>query len=331
MPTSKRPAPGQYHALAHGKMAAVLGEHRARDLVVALTTKHSLALETPDDLARFATELSKLGGFEGAVGAMLGLQATMLGGRRPEVAVAHRTLATDSPAALLVEAERALQGCRSVEDAAQRTVTLLAQRYPTVVLARCYVIARFQQLGPFEATFAQKLASEDRRTDRLRPDTPVLVLLGSNGVEPAWRDRRQSRKHLAIPLLDTGFLRTVPMIGSMLAELDVDLTGFDSPGAVVRRLTGTLDGTFYVRDARDALDAKGARLIPGAEFVRTHDVRTVFALGGHLERTLAVTVLFTRELLEREAVTPLKPLMGIFNAHTRTLLRDGKLFAAALG
>jgi hypothetical protein len=61
-------------------MTAVLGRQRAQQLIAQLTGELGIELETAHDLARFAAALSRLGGFEGAVGAMLGVQAAMRGG-----------------------------------------------------------------------------------------------------------------------------------------------------------------------------------------------------------------------------------------------------------
>ena len=67
--------------LAFDKMSAVLGPARSGHLLAQILSEHDLQLETPDDLHAFAAELTKLGGFEGAVGAMLGVRAVMLGAR----------------------------------------------------------------------------------------------------------------------------------------------------------------------------------------------------------------------------------------------------------
>lgn len=66
--------------LALRKMTSVLGAERARQLMTSVLTELRLSdLESPDDLFRFAGELSKLNGFEAAVGAMLGVTAVMRG------------------------------------------------------------------------------------------------------------------------------------------------------------------------------------------------------------------------------------------------------------
>lgn len=63
------------------KMARVLGEERAEKLMNELLAAHGLELNTPNDLARLAEAMSRLPGFEGAVGAMLGVEAVLRGAR----------------------------------------------------------------------------------------------------------------------------------------------------------------------------------------------------------------------------------------------------------
>lgn len=79
MPPSGSVAPGELRQLALTKMSNVLGAERARMLMERLLRELAIELETPDDLAHFAEALSRQGGFEGAVGAMLGVTAVMRG------------------------------------------------------------------------------------------------------------------------------------------------------------------------------------------------------------------------------------------------------------
>lgn len=60
-------------------MSRVLGEERARRLASQILQRLAMDLHTADDLYAFAAELQKLGGFEGAVGAMLSVRALMHG------------------------------------------------------------------------------------------------------------------------------------------------------------------------------------------------------------------------------------------------------------
>ncbi len=68
-----------FHAIALTRMTRVLGADRARSLMTEIVSTLGIRLETADELFAFANELAKLGGFEGAVGAMLSVRALMSG------------------------------------------------------------------------------------------------------------------------------------------------------------------------------------------------------------------------------------------------------------
>ncbi len=70
---------GELHELALGKMTRILGPERAHRLMSNILASLEIELRTADELLRFSEELSKLGGFEGAVGAMLSVRAVMSG------------------------------------------------------------------------------------------------------------------------------------------------------------------------------------------------------------------------------------------------------------
>ncbi len=69
----------KFRDLALTKMTRILGEKRAHVLMDQLLSTLGVELRDADELLQFAIELSKLGGFEGAVGAMLSVQAVMHG------------------------------------------------------------------------------------------------------------------------------------------------------------------------------------------------------------------------------------------------------------
>ena len=70
-------------ALARAKLERVFGPHRAEELIAATIAEAELAgLDTPDELYRFGRTLEKRGGFEGAVGAILSVQAVLRGAKR---------------------------------------------------------------------------------------------------------------------------------------------------------------------------------------------------------------------------------------------------------
>lgn len=76
-----------FRRLALEKMSAVLGASRAEKLLESILASTGGSLETADDLFAFATELARYGGFEGAVGGLLSVQAVLHGGKaRPAAA-----------------------------------------------------------------------------------------------------------------------------------------------------------------------------------------------------------------------------------------------------
>ncbi len=69
----------EIHRLAFTKMSAVLGPERARQLVRTILDEMKSPLTTAQDLFDFSERLARFGGFESAVGAMLGVAAVMRG------------------------------------------------------------------------------------------------------------------------------------------------------------------------------------------------------------------------------------------------------------
>lgn len=77
MSTVELHARTELYELAMQKVATVLGSERARTLVDRLLQELGIELYTPRDLLALAEAMTQLGGFEGAVGAMLGVAAVM--------------------------------------------------------------------------------------------------------------------------------------------------------------------------------------------------------------------------------------------------------------
>lgn len=64
---------------AFEKMSRVLGRDRARQLLDELTAELGIAVDTPEDLLALSERMTRLNGFERAVGAMLGVDAVLRG------------------------------------------------------------------------------------------------------------------------------------------------------------------------------------------------------------------------------------------------------------
>jgi hypothetical protein len=72
------------HALALHKLTNVLGPEQAHVIMRETLQRLGVArLDTPDDLYRFAQQVSARGGFAGAVGSLLGVMAVVRGASIP--------------------------------------------------------------------------------------------------------------------------------------------------------------------------------------------------------------------------------------------------------
>ena len=214
---------------------------------------------------------------------------------------------------------------RSLEEASQNFVRELVQAYPELVLSRVFVLAPFETLPASAAAFARELAP----ASTLAPRTPVLSLLGTYGREVTWCDRRASRGHLAIPLVSKQFAAAIPMVSSLLASLNFDVAQLDSSGAAfTRRMAGGLNGAFYVRDARDAVDELKRPIISPA-FVGSYGIRTVFGMGGpYFDGTLLAIISFSSAIVERAIIDQFATLISYFKMKTQELVRTGQVFSA---
>lgn len=220
----------------------------------------------------------------------------------------------------------------TVEAAAQRFVTLIADRFPTIALARLFLVLPFEELPQADRSYATKMA--EGITDRRAVDkkTPVLSLVGTRGIEPAWNTRTRSANHLAIPLIDKEFVQSAPMIAQLLAHLEVEFARFDDGRPIAtRQLLGGKNQRFYVQDAARTRDAQGRPVIASQEFVSEYKIKTVFGMGGaYYDGKLAAAVLFSQETLDVSVVDRFPSLISNFDGdepsrHGESALRRGPL------
>jgi hypothetical protein len=211
--------------------------------------------------------------------------------------------------------------------ASQHFATELAACFSSIVLARVFLVVPFAKLPAHDKAFAVDLVSGDPRLDN---HTRVLSLAGTHGRRAEWCARLGSTGHLAIPLLDQAFVDEAPMLARLVSDLELDLVGTDEPSGVsTRRMAGGLNRTFYVEDARVAVDARGRHVIPNRPFVEQHGVRTVFGMGGaYLDGVVVLAVVFTDERVERLIVDRFPSLVGSFKIATAQLAGAGRLYDA---
>lgn len=122
-----------------------------------------------------------------------------------------------------------------------------------------------------------------------RADPSCLTLLGTAGLEDAWNDRRRSKSHQAIPLVDD--LSEAPMIAALIQDLGIEENlVLDPPTSVRRDCHLRQYNVFYVPEAA------GSDAVPAQEdFVLRYGIRSVVGFGGVLASgdTYAV-IMFTK-------------------------------------
>jgi hypothetical protein len=214
----------------------------------------------------------------------------------------------------------------SVEAAAETFVVAFAAAFSDVALVRLFLALPAASVPPTEHAFAARFAGDD---PRFGPKTRVLTLLASRGHEPAWNQRRLSRGHLCIPLIDRKFIEAAPMIAKLLADIDVDLSAFDDGRPITtRKLLGGKNGMFYIPDAATAIDTQGRYVIADRSFVERYAIRTVFGMGGaYMDGTLVTSLIFSTRQIPQLIVDRFPSLISNFKMATAKLIEERRIFS----
>jgi len=217
------------------------------------------------------------------------------------------------------------QEFQSVQAAAQRFAELFVETFSSLVLARVFLVTPYAGIPAHDQAFVKKLVHAD---PLVTAHTPVLSLLGTAGREPAWNDRLRSVGHLAIPLLKS-LVADTPMIAKLLADLELDHAELDDGfAATTIKMLGSTNGKFFVPNAGTAVDSRNRPVIPGRDFVKKYDVRTVFGMGGsYYDGMLAVVIFFTSEPLERSVVDRFASFISTFKIVTTRLQQKKAIYA----
>lgn len=216
-----------------------------------------------------------------------------------------------------------------IDRVAQQAASDLYEMYEKeLVLVRVYATVPYSSLPPMNRRFADELTAAKGVAHLLRSDTEVLSLMGTRGREQAWNDRRQSKGHVAIPLVSAQFVDSIPMLARLFQELGLKLDWFDSTiGAAQSIMKGGLSGVFYVDRAATFLDGRGRHVIPAQDFVRKHQIESVFGMGGtYLGGTVLSYIAFANQVVPKAAANRLTPLANAFKAITTKAVLDGNFF-----
>ena len=228
--------------------------------------------------------------------------------------------------------QAALHGCGHLQEASQTCARLFYEEFSeSLVLARLFVTLPFELLPARDRAFVTALADAKGMAPLLGEKTQVLSLLGTDGADALWRDRYESRGHLGIPLLTTGFVESIPMLARLMSDMGIGSDWSDNvePDILVKNL-GRAAGVFYVGDARTRLDGRDRKIVSAQDFVAAHGVRTVFGLGGsYLNGSFLTIILFTRETVEQSQAESFMMLVNTFKTATLSLVMNGAIFPRA--
>ncbi len=224
--------------------------------------------------------------------------------------------------------QKSLQGaCGCLLDRANATFE------QSFVLTRMFMSLPYSGLPDFQRFFVDQLAADAGVADQVLPNTPVLTLLASRGVEKAWNEVEQSSGHVAIPLVSSAFVSGIPMVARLFNDLGLRLEILDQVAeGMDMHVLSEVSGIFFVPDAGTSMDGQGRHIIPAQDFVAKYGVRSVFGIGGQYmvgaQGSILVAVFFTTETLEKFEARKLAPLINHLKTVTSALVMDGKIFDA---
>ena len=231
---------------------------------------------------------------------------------------------------LWANVEPGVEQSSCLEEAAQELATQLHKQFDdSVVLARVYVTTPFDTMPSTNKTFVQNLAESAGAESDLKATTPVLSLIGTYGQEEDWRDRRNSKGHVGIPLMSSAFVGAIPMISRLLHELRVPMDWMDTHETeMIIKTVGREAGLFYVENAAEATDHEGRKIIAAQDFVSAYDVKSVFGIGGAYAQGQVFTIVaFCRDIFPRDVAEHFVPLANSFQEKTATFVESNKMFA----
>jgi len=233
-------------------------------------------------------------------------------------------------APVLEQVREQTKNLRHLETAAQRLTDILYEAFSdSIVLVRMFATVPFGQLPEFNQVFVKKLATTNGISHLVNQDMLVLSLLGTRGSNPMWNDRRRSQGHVGIPLASATFIDKIPMMSRLLKDLGLNLDWIDSHDTdIVMKTIGSMSGIFYVRDAKQAVDTQGRKIIAAQDFVAAQSIKTVFGLGGGYatSKTFLTVIVFCRETVDKTQAALFSPIVGLFKSNTIPIASSGAIF-----
>jgi hypothetical protein len=223
---------------------------------------------------------------------------------------------------------RAALHARALDEVAQRCAEDLFASLRNTVLIRVYATCPFGQLPAFER---ERVGASTARTmpEGVSENTAVLTLMGTAGITPEWRDRRASKAHLGIPLVAPVLDESNPIVASLMAQLSPETYRGDADAVkdIVIKSMGRMGAVVHVSDAATSRDRRGRLIVPEQDFVRGHEVKSVFGTGGaYMDGTVCLFLMFTKVSVQPELAERFLPMVNYFKMATMFLVNGGRRF-----
>ena len=196
---------------------------------------------------------------------------------------------------------------KSMEDAANEAVSYFYENFvdkltgeKSCALARLFKTHDVDKLAPELQDFAKKQLDHKPNSKSYK----CLTLLASNGAEEAWKDRRKSVRHQAIPLPSKEVLNRIPMMRNLVKQMGLNVETVINPDPEL--LADLLHKTYNVFYVPDAVNSP---YIPDQDdFVKKYGVKSVVGFGSLLPSgNVFIVIIFSKVKVDRNAA-------NLFNA-----------------
>ncbi|NEQ55655.1 MAG: hypothetical protein F6K11_37020 [Leptolyngbya sp. SIO3F4] len=221
-------------------------------------------------------------------------------------------------------------GAKTMEDTANRIVRYIYDNFldprtgeQQATLVRFFKTHPYRDLTPRLQKEAQSIV-QDRY---ISPATKCLTLLATAGDESQWNDRRQSKGHQAIPLIDEDFVRRAPMILQLIQQFGLDVSAvIETNPALITRSPHKAFNVFHIPTALNSPYIPGQR-----EFVIPYRVQSVLGFGGMLpSNDLFAVIMFSKAFVPVETANRFKFISAYVRVAVESFNRDNILVPEAV-
>lgn len=211
---------------------------------------------------------------------------------------------------------------QTMEDAASQIVRYIYDNFRNPHTGeRETALVRFFKTHPYRE-LSGRLQEESQsivQGQYISPGTKCLTLLATAGDAPQWNDRRHSKGHQAIPLIDEDFVRRAPMILQLIQQFGLDVSAvIETNPALITKSPHRAFNVFHIPTALNS------PYIPGQqEFVVPYRIKSVLGFGGMLpSNELFAVIMFSKAFVPIETANRFKFVSAYVRVAVESFNRD---------